>query len=263
MQGADGQTFNVLRDGLQHSGERDSIARDHERLSIELSESSNQAHEYQKRKNAEYNGQPNVVLNVANKVYVRDDVSISEAFKKVAKTSYDSEVQSINFAQTADAARKINEWIDDKTHGQIKEMVQTDCINDSTRMLLVNSIYFKAFWSSAFDRQSTVEKDFWLSKELLKKTKFMENVAYHLYADFPEHHCTALGIRYKDSGLVFMILRPNAREGLTDLEENLTQLNLTAMKKKMSEVYIHIAVPKFKIDATIDLKNVLAEVYYQ
>ena len=52
-------------------------------------------------------------LNLANKVFVSDKYSLNDDFSKTAR-SFKSEVDSINFANTQDAARIMNEWVSDE-----------------------------------------------------------------------------------------------------------------------------------------------------
>ena len=57
------------------------------------------------------------------------------------------------------APKQINFWIESKTNGLIKEMI--DKLNDNTVMLLINAIYFKGKWKSQFDPKNTVQSPFY------------------------------------------------------------------------------------------------------
>jgi len=57
---------------------------------------------------------------------------------------------------------------------------------------------------------------------------------------------------------MFIIL-PNKVEGMAALEAALTEDTFQTMDHKMRSAKIHVALPKFKVEANVDIKTVLAE----
>ena len=55
---------------------------------------------------------------------------------------------------------KINLWVEDQTEGKIKNLIPEGAIGDFTYLVLANTIYFKASWSTQFDPEITYEKPF-------------------------------------------------------------------------------------------------------
>lgn len=55
-------------------------------------------------------------------------------------------VQSLNFGNNIQSAQIINNFIENKTHDKIKNFIQSESINDNTKIMLINAIYFKSNW---------------------------------------------------------------------------------------------------------------------
>ena len=56
----------------------------------------------------------------------------------------------MDFAHTEIVMNIINCWVADKMRNMVKEVVTREKIAPDTRMLIVNSLYFRSRWSSPF-----------------------------------------------------------------------------------------------------------------
>lgn len=95
-------------------------------------------------------------LEIANGIYIKEGYAIRESFQSLAKKNFLSQVTNINFKENVIAADTINNYISNQTHGKITDLVQSNTITDDTVMILVNTIYFKAFWNHRFSASKTV-----------------------------------------------------------------------------------------------------------
>ncbi len=59
---------------------------------------------------------------MANSNWYRDDLSINESFKTTLLDYYDAEVRAADF-KSATTLDLINGWIENETHGKIKDML--------------------------------------------------------------------------------------------------------------------------------------------
>lgn len=53
--------------------------------------------------------------------------------------------------------------------GKIKDLITKDVVDELTKMVLVNAIYFKGKWQQQFKEEDTVEAPFRISKVMLQK----------------------------------------------------------------------------------------------
>ena len=99
-----------------------------------------------------------VKMKIANSVWTENEFNVKKTFIDILTDYYYAESKSFDIDDPT-APDKINAWIEDKTEGLIKEMI--DKLNDNTVMLLINAIYFKGKWKLQFDPDDTSEKPFY------------------------------------------------------------------------------------------------------
>lgn len=58
----------------------------------------------------------------------------------------------------------MNIFVEEKTNSKIKDLLSTDNINDDTRLLLINAVYFKGLWLKNFNPKRTLMKSFYISE---------------------------------------------------------------------------------------------------
>ena len=109
-----------------------------------------------------------LVLDIANSVWMREDFSldVKAAFTEILQDFYDAEVFTEGFT-----AENINAWVSEKTHGKIDEIIKE--IGANTVMYLINALYFKAAWTTAFNEENTREGVFTLSDGTETTADFM------------------------------------------------------------------------------------------
>ena len=87
-----------------------------------------------------------VNLNVANKIFFKKEYLLSQEFIDNLAKYYNSEAQSINFSKSVEATDYINSWVESVTNKKIQNFLNPNLVNELTRLVLVNAIYFKGKW---------------------------------------------------------------------------------------------------------------------
>jgi serpin B len=117
----------------------------------------------------------------------------------------------------------------------------------------VNAVYLKAPWAESFSTNVTELTPFHLASGTNVDVSLMwqrETVGYMKYGGF-----TAISIPYSGNELQFLILLPDATNGVQALESRLTQLGTCA---NLPQKEIIIGLPKLKITPeTLLLKPIL------
>lgn len=57
-----------------------------------------------------------------------------------------------------------------------------------------------------------------------------------------------------------VILLPDEKDGLRNLENNLSKIKINELLQKMDKFKVNVKLPKFKIEQSIDLNDVLIRV---
>ncbi|XP_061394169.1 antichymotrypsin-2-like [Musca vetustissima] len=200
------------------------------------------------------------ILKIANKIYVMKNYEIKEKFNELLTKKFFSAVDNIDFGQNQVAAKTINSWVESKTNNLIKDLVPPSVLNADTRLVLVNAIHFKGEWVHPFPEYATKEKDFYLDETNSVKVPMMHISERFRYGEFPELDAKALELPYKNSDLSMLIILPNSRTGLVDLEEKLKTVSLHDLTSKMSSYKVNVDLPKFKAEFEMELSDVLKSI---
>uniref|UniRef100_A0A4W6G0V4 Leukocyte elastase inhibitor n=1 Tax=Lates calcarifer TaxID=8187 RepID=A0A4W6G0V4_LATCA len=203
-------------------------------------------------------------LSVANRLYGEQSYQFIEDFLTQTRKLYNAELESVDFKTSSEAARvNINSWVEKQTQGKIRDMLPKDVLDNDSRLVLVNAMYFKGTWNKTFERIDTYDAKFRLNKSDTKPVKMMNKTADFPLASIPEANCQILEMPYKGKELSMLIFLPNEIEddttGLEKLEKQLTYEKFVEWTRPdmMSEVEVDVKLPQFKLEETYDLKGVL------
>ncbi|XP_055686535.1 serine protease inhibitor 42Dd-like isoform X10 [Lutzomyia longipalpis] len=199
------------------------------------------------------------LLKIANKIYVQNKYHVKAQFNDIATKKFNSEAQSLNFAQNVESAKTINTWVEDKTNDKIKDLIPADALNEDTRMVLVNAIYFKGLWENKFKPEDTKKMPFHVTKTSEVDVDMMYTKANFKYGILEDLNAVALEMPYKDSDLSMLIILPNEIDGLPALEAALGNKDLSEITQNLYKTEVMVYLPKFKIEYEIELKNVLSK----
>lgn len=200
------------------------------------------------------------VLKMANKMYVQEGKTIKPEYAAITKERYQAEAENVNFSESAAAAKTINSWVENKTDGKICDLIDADSLDGNTRLVLLNALHFKGQWQEKFDKSRTEMGDFWLNNDKSVKVQYMRQMAEFKLDYFVELESSALEMQYSDSDLSMFVLMPRKRDGLLELAEKLKNVNLLDLAKQLKTADVIVQFPKFKIDYSVEMSEVLQEV---
>ncbi|KAJ4435298.1 hypothetical protein ANN_17908 [Periplaneta americana] len=186
----------------------------------------------------------NMTLEIANKIFTQEKYKILSEYRAVAEESFLSGAQELNFADSEGSRKIINSWVEEKTRDKIKDLIPPGILNDLTRLVLVNAVYFKGFWKRQFDAARTRPGPFHLNSKEEKTVPMM-----HLKAKFGYTESDEL-----DSKILEM---PYQANGISKLEEKLAGSNLSEILKHLPVREVEVTMPKFKLEETTDLNEIL------
>ncbi len=223
-------------------------------------------------------------LAVANALWGEKTYPFNPAFVSVLSATYGAEaIVEADFRNHSERERKrINEWVETQTRGKIVDLLPRATVDSSTRLVLLNAIYFKANWLEPFDQANTRSMPFMGAGRTLVTAKVMfnwkaEQCRYAAFEadgsrfDTPEmmtsgqdqglypgaHGFLMLEMPYQGGDLSMIVLLPRHRDGLPALESQLTAKNLAKWLGALKQRAVSIALPKFEVESSFSLRGVL------
>jgi serpin B len=195
-----------------------------------------------------------VIMSIANSVWTEEDFDVKQAFIDILTDYYDAESKDFDIDDKT-APDKMNEWIEDKTNGLIKDMISG--LPDNTVMLLINAIYFKGKWKSQFDADETLDQPFFLPSgssanvpTMIQKNDFkvLDGDGF-IMGEFP----------YGQGNFVMDIILPDATNGINALLPSITDAAFTGWVNQLSEREVNLFLPRFKYDFKKGLVEILTD----
>ena len=198
------------------------------------------------------------------KYFLQKRLTIEQEFLEGTKRFYNAEMALTDYQKDPEGARKeVNDWVENKTKENIKNLIPEGIINSSTELILVNAIYFKGIWQNEFDRRATRSKDFFVSKKKKVKVKMMKlKTNFKYIANVGELGCQLLELPYQGEDLSMLILLPQDKYGLASVEASLTHDKLQkaiALTQVQPSGEVKVYLPRFNMTQEFQLKKLLAK----
>jgi len=198
-------------------------------------------------------------LKTGNALWVQKDFPFLEDYIDRVEKYYGGKAAILDFMRETEESRlTINRFIEEQTKDNIKDLIPVGSVDESTRLVLTNAIYFKGIWKWEFDEADTFEEGFKITPDNVVKTPMMhmspEKTEFN-YADTED--LQILELPYKGDGISMLILLPT--KDLDSIESSLTKEKLDEYISQMKETKLDsISFPKFEFDTKYFMKNTLS-----
>lgn len=203
-------------------------------------------------------------LDIASVFFKSVNLTLMEEFRTGAKKNQ-IPMENVDFSNTYQAARKVNEWASTKTRGRIPEVVTEQNLSPDMAMMLLNAIYFKGTWQYKFnqtetDKRATFDKgnNKQMSVHMMSQTNRLRfgETNYGMYSD-SEEGLRWVELPYDGDQLSMIFFLPKVSH---QLDAELARLNGThlldifkVIRRDHNPIKIHLKVPRFTIKASTSL----------
>lgn len=194
-------------------------------------------------------------LTTGNGLFLDDSVKLVDKFLEDVKKMYHSEAFSVNFKDSNEAKKKINDYVEKGTQGKIVDLVKE--LDKDTVFALVNYIFFKGKWVDPFDVNLTEEEDFHVDEATTVKVPMMKSLDMFNLVYCDKLSSWVLLMDYVGNATAFFILPDEGK--LHHLEANLSKEDLATFLTTKQFRSADLSLPRLSISGTYDLKNVLGK----
>lgn len=244
--GANGQTEEQMADTLNFLLENEELHEAFNKLAIELNSRNNVA------EGSEAQG---FELNIVNATWGQRGFEFIQAFLDVLAENYDAGIRLLDYEADPEACRKvINDWVYEQTNGKIEDLIPEGAIDEMTRLVLTNAIYFNAAWLHQFDEDFTYDDVFYLPDGSTVTVPMMHQSERFNYKEGDDY--TAIELLYDIYEMSMLIIMPD--EGtFEDFENSLTPEVMDSILDSMTYGQVNFSMPKFEFESDFSLNNAL------
>ncbi|CAN6282247.1 unnamed protein product [Urochloa humidicola] len=202
-------------------------------------------------------------IGFADAVFFDRSMKLNPAFEEISVGKYKAQTHSVDFQEkAAQVAGQVNSWAEKVTSGLIKQILPPRAVNQDTRLVLGNALYFKGAWTKKqFDASETRDNEFHLLDGSSVRAPFMSSTDDQYMASYSNFQ--VLKIPYQQGGdkrqFSMYILLPKTQDGLWSLAEKLrSEPEFLDKHIPVEKIRVgQIKVPKFKISYGFEASKLL------
>ncbi len=190
-------------------------------------------------------------LNTTNTLWIDKTLELLDSYLEIAQKSYLSESKNVDFAKNHKQVRiTINKFVESKTNGMIKNLIPEGAIDENTKMVLTNTIYFKGEWEIPFDKNRTHQEDFHLVNKQKTKVDMMKNTDH--FRSGKVGKTSVIELPYKGGEISMWVLLPD-EENTERLVAELSSKEIQKLKAGAKSQKTILSIPKFDFESTFSL----------
>jgi serpin B len=193
-----------------------------------------------------------VTVRVANRLFGEKSYSFEQPYLSRIKGAFGAPLEPLDFKTANEPARQhINGWVAGQTENRIQNLIPLGGIDDQTRLVLTNAIYFLGDWATPFEKERTSPAPFFSAKGEQHEVPTMHAAEPFGYA--AAGGAKILQLPYENGALAMTFVLPDAVDGLEGLEAKLTPDVLAGMLKGIATTRVIVSLPKFEINPATSL----------
>jgi len=202
-------------------------------------------------------------LVTANALWAEKTHAFLPEFITPARVYYNANVTNLDFINQPEKSRiTINTWIEDQTNNKIKDLVPSGAIDQLTRLVITNAVYFKGKWVEPFDENQTKDDIFYVSPGSTVPVHMMQRTdekAIFWYTETENLQVLEMPYAADNKKQISMIILLPKNMDLTSVENSFTIEQLTELKNALRNQRVNVTFPKFKLETKYDLPETLID----
>ena len=196
-------------------------------------------------------------LSTANALWAQKSYPFDANYIKTVETYYGGKSTNLDFVGDTEGSRQtINSWVSSKTNAKIPELFAKGTLDETTRLVLTNAVYFKGKWDAPFEKGLTQQKDFTTVTSSKVKCSMMNKESDFGYAETPDYQ--AIEMPYEKKDLSMVVVLPKS-EKMGSVEKIISDNEFTKIKNSFNSELVNVYLPKFKFDTSYRMNDTLSK----
>ena len=191
-------------------------------------------------------------LSLANSIWFTNDerFTVNQDFLQINADYYGADIYSAAFDDKT--CREINKWVEDKTDGMIKNIL--DQIPAEAVMYLINALAFDGEWQDIYF-ESQVRKGEFTTETGEKRNVDMMYSEESKYLE--DKKATGFIKYYKDRKYAFAALLPKEGVSVSEYISSLDGEHLHDLLSNAKSAVVNTSIPKFETEYDVEMSEVL------
>jgi serpin B len=195
-------------------------------------------------------------LNVVNALWGQTGYTFLEPFLDTLAENYGAGLRLLDFSTAPEPSRQtINDWVSDQTEDRIQDLIPQGVIDQRTRLVLTNAIYFNAAWAEPFEVDQTKDGAFHLLDGSQVMVPMMWQSTSYGYVQGEGYQ--AVELPYDGHQLSMVILLPDAGT-FQAFESSLDCNRVNTILGNLHPREIALTLPRFELESDFSLSTALA-----
>ncbi len=192
-------------------------------------------------------------MRVANSMWADATLPVEPAFIEVGRSFFDAEIATLDFG-SPEALTTINGWVSRATGDRIPRLLEE--ISGNEVLFLVNAIYFKGTWRTAFDPGQTREAPFRAADGRDRSAHLMSLKDELRYAETEAYQ--AVDLPYGNGAFAMTVLLPGAGWTPAQLLAQFDSERWIELTSRFTEQELVLTLPRFRLEYGRKLKDDLS-----
>jgi serpin B len=197
-------------------------------------------------------------LATANAIWPDLTTPMKPAFPELIDSFYKGGVTPLDYKRSPEPSREtINAWVEKRTHDRIKNLIPKGAIDDLTRLVLTNAIYFKGDWLTAFDSTLTLDQPFILADGQTQTVKLMHTKMGEDQCRYNQTtEAQILELPYQGDELSMVLVLPFPGK-MQEVERQLDEAHWAQWTSGLTPTEVNVHLPRFKLEQKFELNEPL------
>jgi len=194
-------------------------------------------------------------LHIVNAIWGQKDFKFLPEFLDLLAENYGAGLRTLDFMKASEQSRIIiNKWVSDQTEERIKDLIPQGTIDELTRLVLTNAIYFNAAWQYSFEEDATSNSAFYLLNGDKITVPMMRQAESFGYAEGDGYQVVELPYDGRELSMLVLLPQTNRFELF---EESLNAQRVDDIVKNLNTREVVLTMPKFEFESSFGLKKTL------
>jgi serpin B len=196
-------------------------------------------------------------LNIVNAIWGQQGFKFTDQYLDTLATNYGAGLRLADFVKKPEESRSmINNWVSTQTEDRIKDLIPKGSINEMTRLVLTNAVYFNAAWQSPFRKESTSPGPFHRLDGSDATVPLMRQSASYRYTKGDGFQ--AVELPYDGRELSMLVMLPESGK-FKQFEGSLDSVMLQRVVSGLKSMQVDLTMPKFQFEQSMGLKKTLTD----